>query len=371
MGSASGYIALARKEIGVTEQPPGSNRTPYGVTYGWNGVYWCAIFLCAMAMHYGLRKNTDYPFTASVFQARAWAKKAGKWSSTPHVGDWVVFTYSHIEVVTAVEGSRIKCLGGNTSLTPGVRDRDGGGVWEHWRPRNSSVSGYIRVNYGAGTGSTGKHVAPTKQESKGIFGMGKSKSMGSSVSVALKNGTWKAVPFAKGKYSLASANGQTIDILSEWVVNKDLPKGSDIQVRYYVIEYHDWSKDKHNYRSGDHGENVKVLQRFLKKATGHKLTIDGSLGPATVKVLKAFQKKKGLLDDGVAGNATKAKLSNGRRIKSYGAHEVTGTGGATFKSTQFRRTIAKSGQDRRVRCEAIAYQTGVKITRQHHEKLQG
>lgn len=34
---------LAAKQVGYTENPPGSNQTKYGLAYGFDGVPWCAI----------------------------------------------------------------------------------------------------------------------------------------------------------------------------------------------------------------------------------------------------------------------------------------------------------------------------------------
>ena len=49
---------------------------------------------------------------------------------------------------------------------------------------------------------------------------------------------------------------------------------------------------------GSKGENVKLLQRFLK------LSDDGDFGPNTEKAVKAWQKSNGLKDDGVVGPKT-------------------------------------------------------------------
>jgi hypothetical protein len=38
-------LAQARRFVGVAEQPPGSNRTPFGRWFGADGEPWCAIFL--------------------------------------------------------------------------------------------------------------------------------------------------------------------------------------------------------------------------------------------------------------------------------------------------------------------------------------
>ena len=45
--SPPGLLALAEglKHIGTHESPPGSNRQPFGVWFGVNGVAWCNIFV--------------------------------------------------------------------------------------------------------------------------------------------------------------------------------------------------------------------------------------------------------------------------------------------------------------------------------------
>jgi len=53
---------------------------------------------------------------------------------------------------------------------------------------------------------------------------------------------------------------------------------------------------------GSEGENVKILQRFLK------LKDDGDFGPKTESAVKAWQKSNGLKDDGVVGPKTWAAM---------------------------------------------------------------
>ena len=62
-------------------------------------------------------------------------------------------------------------------------------------------------------------------------------------------------------------------------------------------------------KNGSTGNDVKLLQRLLKSngfkgADGKALTIDGDCGANTVHAIKAYQKKKGLSTDGIAGPAT-------------------------------------------------------------------
>ncbi|MGQ0456919.1 MAG: peptidoglycan-binding domain-containing protein [Hyphomicrobium sp.] len=55
-------------------------------------------------------------------------------------------------------------------------------------------------------------------------------------------------------------------------------------------------------------EAVKVLQRLLKSNKVYSGGVDGKYGPATTKAVKAYQKKKGLEQDGKVGKSTWGKL---------------------------------------------------------------
>ena len=57
-------------------------------------------------------------------------------------------------------------------------------------------------------------------------------------------------------------------------------------------------------KKGDSGKNVLALQQALKIKGYYKYPIDSKYGNQTVEAVKAFQKSKGLAQDGTAGNAT-------------------------------------------------------------------
>jgi hypothetical protein len=66
------------------------------------------------------------------------------------------------------------------------------------------------------------------------------------------------------------------------------------------------SLDK-NYKKGDKGKKVKLIQEWLS-LHGFGLKLDGDFGPATFYAVKEFQKKQKLTADGVVGSKTFAKL---------------------------------------------------------------
>ena len=55
-------------------------------------------------------------------------------------------------------------------------------------------------------------------------------------------------------------------------------------------------------KKGSSGENVKLLQEFLK------ISADGDFGPGTEKTVKEWQTKNGLTADGIVGPATLKKM---------------------------------------------------------------
>lgn len=61
---------------------------------------------------------------------------------------------------------------------------------------------------------------------------------------------------------------------------------------------------------GDKGERVKVVQRRLNRDYGlySKLAEDGDFGPQTLWVVKEFQRRAGLVVDGIVGPATLTAL---------------------------------------------------------------
>lgn len=63
-------------------------------------------------------------------------------------------------------------------------------------------------------------------------------------------------------------------------------------------------------REGNSGDAVKSLQTMLEKAGFELGTIDGKFGNKTESAVKAFQKKVGISQDGIAGNQTYAYLKD-------------------------------------------------------------
>jgi peptidoglycan hydrolase-like protein with peptidoglycan-binding domain len=66
-------------------------------------------------------------------------------------------------------------------------------------------------------------------------------------------------------------------------------------------------------RRGQVGFDVSVLQ-FLLVRRGLPLSLDGSFGPATERVVRRFQRRAGLAPDGIVGRQTRAALVGGAAV---------------------------------------------------------
>jgi hypothetical protein len=89
-------ISVAAKEVGTTENPPGSNKTKYGEWFGENGVKWCAIFVSWVYYHAGdplgyIDTGKGYSNCQDGYEH--W-KKNGELTTKPQMGDIVLFDWN-------------------------------------------------------------------------------------------------------------------------------------------------------------------------------------------------------------------------------------------------------------------------------------
>lgn len=126
MKSAHDVLRHARSWLGTQESPFNSNRTPIGVKFGWNGVPWCAEFVCVVLQTAGFKfpKTASAPYLHDTLVKQGW-KKVNK--TNAKAGDVVFFnwpgTSRTIDHTGFVEGKRLDgrliTIEGNTTLTNG------------------------------------------------------------------------------------------------------------------------------------------------------------------------------------------------------------------------------------------------------------
>lgn len=165
MTVAADVVAVAMPYLGTKESPPGSNRTPIGEEYGWNGVAWCHEAVSLWAFKAGMKKNVDFPWTASTPVGKSWFQSKGRWYHTPQVGDFVYYSTSgsngspyHVELVIAVSATTYTTIGGNTSGHAGTVEGNGDGCYEKTLSRSlARISGFGRPFYN-GTSTLGEDM---------------------------------------------------------------------------------------------------------------------------------------------------------------------------------------------------------------------
>jgi hypothetical protein len=133
-------VNLARSEVGVAEQPPGSNDSPriaqYRQATAGSGVGpWCAYFVSWAARSVGAPLGEQGQGFGSVAQVWDWAQRSGKaipaGSQPPQTGDLIVWGGRHIGMVESVDpDGTIHTIEGNSSDRVSQRSYgpDGGGA---------------------------------------------------------------------------------------------------------------------------------------------------------------------------------------------------------------------------------------------------
>ena len=133
-------LAVARRFVGVAEEPPGSNRTPFGRWFGADGEPWCAIFLsycfkvgagvvlCGGVEGPGVSANG----CAYVPTLERWLRDTGQWAAAPAPGDIAIFDWDggepdHAGLVEHVlAGARFASIEGNSGGCVARREHDRG-----------------------------------------------------------------------------------------------------------------------------------------------------------------------------------------------------------------------------------------------------
>ena len=165
-------------------------------------------------------------------------------------------------------------------------------------------------------------------------------------------------PMADGEYgsqtiaavkAFQGKNGLTADGVAGSDTIKKLLSDSAIDANGKSEEDKEADKEEPSdgtLRKGDKGDAVKALQKRLKELGYYTNYVDGSYGDQTVKAVKAFQKKNGLTDDGVAGSVTLTKLNSSSAIPANGKTEEDKVEDEELKATD---TLKKGDKGAKVK----------------------
>ena len=142
MGRVEDVLAAARGQLGVTESPKGSNRTPFGAWYGLDGYPWCMMFVQGCLDQAGLPLPCR---TASCSELLGWYRKQRREqvAASPLPGDIVIYTFGHTGIVESADGETVTAIEGNTSPGSKGSQSNGGGVYRRTRDRKLA-SAFLR-----------------------------------------------------------------------------------------------------------------------------------------------------------------------------------------------------------------------------------
>jgi hypothetical protein len=117
-----GALAAAQSQLGVAEQPPGSNDGPQIAQYrsavagSYAGAPWCAYFVSWAAAQAGAPTGDGGKGEGSVEGIAGWAQRTGRLTSTPQPGDLILFGTRHVGIVESVNADgTLTTVEGNSS----------------------------------------------------------------------------------------------------------------------------------------------------------------------------------------------------------------------------------------------------------------
>ena len=153
MGTAKEVLALARKQLGICENPPSSNNVRYNTWYYGREVMgraypWCMVFVQWCFAKSGVVLPLR---TASCGELMRAAKAAGQWVVRDfQPGDVVIYDFTgkkkqaaHCGIVESVTGSGVIAIEGNTGAE---NDANGGQVQRRTRP-GKYIMGAVRPGF--------------------------------------------------------------------------------------------------------------------------------------------------------------------------------------------------------------------------------
>ena len=152
MATINSLLELARRQLGVKEDPPGSNKVKYNAWYYGREVSgaaypWCMVFVQWVFDRASVKLPTRTASCGALMRA---AQAAGCWVTKGYrPGDVVIYDFpggaatDHCGIVEDVDDSRVSAIEGNTSSS---NDADGGAVERRTR-RLSLIAGAVRPTF--------------------------------------------------------------------------------------------------------------------------------------------------------------------------------------------------------------------------------
>lgn len=325
MATAAQFLEVANSQLGVAEDPPGSNRNKFTAWYGMIGA-WCAMFQSWCFAQIGMTQLHAAWVDDFVQHAKdgSWGKWINQYDAI-QPGDLAIFDWDggssdHIAAVNRVYANgQWESIEGNWAdqVTRVTRGRDN--IRGFVRPNWSGAS--VPVTQGSpAVGGNATTIVKTYQTELNIFLKSQKRPTisvdgvpGPQTKAALKS----FQEFANGMYAFTGSKTRlvvdgvygpaTSPVLRWWSVALTNPVPKKLALPPATPNLHTGSPS---------GDSVRKLQAALNRILGTKLVVDGEFGPETRDVLRVYQASHRLVVDGIYGPATfsamqkEAKLVN-------------------------------------------------------------
>lgn len=244
MSTPAQALEVAGSQVGVAERPRGSNRTPYGDWFGFNGVAWCSIFVAWVLARIGLDPRPAIDGYASCASALAGWRRLGRTVAKDQAqpGDVLFF--------------KIGRRGNNPNHTGLARSAP-------YRQRGRWVIDTIEGNTNAGGSRTGGQV------------LRKTRPMGQVVGVARPQYLHQIPPPVVAADEAAR--------LAFWFAGEFDRTAPVARPSVFPVLH-----------EGTVGDWVKVWQGAFDWAAGESDPIDGEFGPSTADTVRRVQRLAGL-----------------------------------------------------------------------------
>ena len=153
-----GYLEKATAECldDKTANAGYNNFTKYGKWFGWDGVYWCAMFVSWL--FYAIDEPDIAPKSASCYLAMSWYRKNAEFHTKsgyiPQAGDQIFFSSpsfpaggAHTGIVIWCDGERVYTVEGNTASGTSIISNGGQVAAKDYRLDLERIYGYGTPNW--------------------------------------------------------------------------------------------------------------------------------------------------------------------------------------------------------------------------------
>lgn len=321
MATAQQFLDIAQRQLGVGENPPGSNRNKFTEWFGVIGA-WCAMFQSWCFAQVGMEEvHTAWcdDFITNGSNGR-WGTLISQYGEILP-GDLAIFDWDggssdHVAAVLSVgPNGQWTSIEGNWGdrVTNVTRGRENirtffrphySGAQEPSRAMSTNSSQYVKLEQYCLNIVRG-HL---KQKLIAVDGIS-----GPETAAAVKD----FQKFCNGMYAFSGSKTrldvdgiygpQTAAALAWWAKAIANPKPSSLPVPPGVPNLAE------GHPSGD---AVRQLQTALNRILGIKITVDGEFGPVTKAALMSYQRLRRLTIDGIYGPITAAKMKAEPKLKN-------------------------------------------------------